>query len=395
MKKLLFAVLLICAAAFGSCGSAAGPSGNIGNYGYVLVDGNDIYYTKVIIGEMDYYGNIYKYNTVDQTEILVAETHVDYFSEMNAYLTLYNGYLYFLPYFLHDSVNESSPNIFRVIPDGKNTTPEPLLTYEASITFMQITGGKLYFYDDFDEMLYSMNPDGTNHKIICEDIMFGISISGNRAYYTDYEMLSSVNLYGGQPKLIFDFSELEDESIYLENIIVDGNYVYYLSDDFSHIGRIGTNGRNKKNIYTAELNEYICFFNISGDTLFVVSEDYGEEENYAVIAVNIKDGSAREVVSASENLGDILPLSIWGETIYFTGMPIYETIMDSDYVWFTVQKDGGSLAAWQPFNVVLEDWEAEYNWDFEYDYDDEEDFEDFEDFEEDDYDEEDRDFDDD
>jgi hypothetical protein len=352
-------ICLMIAAIAGSCGSESKiPLGNITNYGYILVEGNDIYYTKVIITDLSYYSNIYKYNTATKSEIVVAEIEVDYLNEMNAYLTLYNGELYFLPYFLHDSMNESSPNIYKVKPDGENIVPTALLKNEISCTFMQIKDGVLYYYDDIDGKLYSMKPDGTNRKVICEAVMDSISIEGSKAYFAEDELLMSVSLKGGEPAEIFDFFEL-DEGFFLKDIIADGNYIYYADDEYARVGRIRTNGKNNEIIYTAESGEYINFFNVSGDTVFMVVENYGTTKAYAILSVSAKGKEPRVVVSETENFGDILPISIWGDTIYLNAMPIYDTVLDSDYVWFTAKKTGSKPIPFKPFNVYDEFYDAE------------------------------------
>jgi len=355
MKKILalISTCLLIAVLAGSCGFESNiPAGNINNYGYVLVDGNDIYYTKVIITDLSYYSNIYKYNTANKSEIIVAEVEVDDSNEMNAYLTLYNGELYFLPYFLHDSMNESSPNIYKVKPDGENIVPTAILN-EISCTFMQIKGGVLYYYDDIDGKLYSMNPNGTNRKVVCEAAMLSISIEGSNAYFSEDEMLMSVNLKGGEPYAIFDFSEL-DEGFFLKDIVAEGSYIYYLDDEKTCIGKIGTNGKNNEIIYTAEAGEYIHFFNVSGDSVFIVVENYLTTKDFAILSVSAKGGEPRVIVSETENLGDILPVSIWGDTLYLNGMPLYDTILGSAYVWFTVRNNGGKLIPFKPFKVYNE-----------------------------------------
>ena len=320
-------------------------SGNITNYGYVLAEGNELYYTKVIMTDISCYSNIYRYNTGTKKEELVAEVEADYFNEMNAYLTLHNGWLYFLPSFLHDSQKESAPNIYRVKADGESAEPEALLEGSASVTFMQIKGGVLYYYDDAEERLYSMSPNGTNRRGVCEAVMDSISISGSKAYFADYELLYQVSLKGGEPELIFDFSTLED-MIYLRDISVSGEYIYYLDDEGTCIGRIRTDGKGNEYIYTAESGEYIEFFNMDGNKIYIVVDDYGEEQAYAIIEVSTNGMEIKTVVSDSENFGDILPLSIWGDTIYFIGMYLFEET-ESKYVWFTVSKSGGNLTAWQ------------------------------------------------
>ena len=350
MKKILF-ILLGCIA-LSSCGAGSAnqiSAGNITNYGYVLADGGDIYYTKVAVREMNYYSNIYKYNTVSEKDEIIAEVEADYFNEMNAYLTLHDGYLYFLPYFLHESQKESSPNIYRVKPDGENIEPEALFENDISCTFMQIKDGVLYYYDDGEETLYSMNPDGTNRRAVCNAVMDSISIDGGSVYFADYELLYHVSLKGGEPELIFDFSAL-DEAVSLKDIIISGEYIYYLEYDGARVGRIRTDGKGRENIYTAEPGGYLEFFNVDADKIYIVIDGYGKEDAYAILEMNAGGGEVKTVVSDAENFGDILPLAIWGDTIYFSGMYRFEPT-DSKYVWFTVNKSGGNLTAWQPFSV--------------------------------------------
>ena len=362
MKKslLLICVCAIIAVFAASCGGEIQiPAGNINSYGYVLVDGSDIYYTKVIMTDISYYSNIYKYNTATKKDEIVAEVEVDYFSEMNAYLTMHGGYLYFLPYSsFHESPYESSPNIYRVKPDGENIEPEALLEGRASVTFMQIKGGVLYYYDDDTETLYSMSPNGTNRRVVCEAVMDSISISGGKAYFVEDELLMSVSLKGGEPQFLFDFWELDD-GFYLKDIVAEGNYIYYADDEYSRIGRIRTNGKNNEILYTAEEEEYIIFFNVSGESIFIVMENYGKTKNFAIISVSTKGGAPRLVISDAENFEEILPLSIWGETIYFNAGMEKEIVMESDYAWFTVRKGGGKPIPFRPFTLYDEFYDAE------------------------------------
>jgi hypothetical protein len=381
MKKSLL-LILVCALAVVTLGSCGGgieiPAGNINNYGYVLVDGNDMYYTKVIMTDFSYYGNIYRYNMNTQIETLIAQTEVDFPNEMNAFMTLYDGHLYFLPYFLNDSIKEASTNIYRIKLDNsedRNIIPEPLFEEEISCTFMQIVKGTLYYYDDMEGILYSMKPDGTNRKTVAEAAMDIITIRGNNAYFMDFDMLYSVSLRGGEPRLVFDFSDIDGEgtAIYLKDIIADGNYIYFLDDSFSKIGRIRNNGRNFEEIYTVPDGsvEYVVFLNISGDTLFFVAENYGEEGACAILSLSTKGGEPKVIVSDSVSFEDILPFSIWGDVIYFCGMPRYDTIMDSHYVWFTVRRNGERLGPFKPFSEDNPDYDAD-DWDLDEDeYEDE------------------------
>ena len=347
---LMTAVLASVAAVSSSCGkNIASTSGNVSNYGYVLADGGDVYYTKIIEDGNSYYSNIYKRNIQNGGEILVASTEVEYPREMNGFLTIDGGELYFLSNYLNDSVIQASPNISRVNPDGRHIKPEKLFQDDISCAFMQIVNGVIYYYDDAEQAIYRMNTDGTQKKFICSAVASGIAIGGGRIYYGEYEKLMEVGENGGTPKELRDFS---DENFYIQSIVLDGDYIYYLDDSYSKIGRIKTDGSENKELYavSGDSSEYIKYFNINNGVVYFVAENYGEESNYAVLSLNPGSKSPKLIVSDKNELGDIWPLAIWNDVIYFAGMPSFETILDSDYVWFTVHKSGGKISPFQPLN---------------------------------------------
>jgi len=376
-KRVLSVVLIaaVCAAmamATGSCGRGSTVSaGNINNFGYLLVDGQHIFFTQVTITDFGYYSHIYRYHTVSKEEIPVARMEVDFPNEMNAFMSIHGNYLYFLPYFLHESMKEVSPNIYRVRTDGSNTTPEPLFDEEMSIMFMQIEGGLIYFYDDYLGALFSMNPDGSDRRVIAEAPMDSLTIAGGTVFFADNEHLMSVPLRGGEITEIFDFSTFGANGVFLRHIVAEGNYIYFSDDDFSMVGRIRNNGRSEPEIIyrtNPDTLEYVAFFNVSGNNVFMVVENFGPEQNFAILSVPVSGGEPRVIVSDAESLGDILPISIWNNVIYFAGMPIYVTVMDSDYVWFSVGVDGGRFGPWQPFSIADEsamwdDWgDDDWGW---------------------------------
>lgn len=350
----LIALVLILTLITLSCGSgifgetnSITSSGNTSNYGYVLVDRDDIYYTKIVMSGINYYSNIYKYNMKNNKEILIASSEADFPNEMNGFLSLDGGNLYFLTNYLNNSVKEASANISKVKPDGKDIQPIQLFEEDISCAFMQIVSGVIYYYDDIEQAIYSMNTNGTGKKFLCEAAASGIAIGNNKIYYSEYEKLMEIGINGGEPNEIYDFS---DDNFYIDSIILDGEYIYYLDDSYSFIGRVKTDGSDNKEIFKVndDSYEYINCFNINGGTLYIVLENYGEESNYAVLSIIPGSHSPKLIVSDKNDLGDISPLAIWNDTIYFIGMPIYDTILDSDYVWFTVKKSGGKIAPFQP-----------------------------------------------
>jgi len=350
-KKLalcfIISAVIFAGLAAPSCGKSVAPtSGNVSNYGYILTDGNDIYYTKIVEDEQgDFYSNIYKYNTKNGSEVLIAENEADSMYDLNAYLSLDGGYLYFLPNFLHKSVKEVSDNIYRVKPDGKNTKPEPLFEENINVSFMHVSNGTIFYYDDAESAIYKMKTDGTRRQLICEAFISGIAVGKDKIYYSEFELLMAVGVNGGEPEEIFDF---EDFDIYIEYLVLDGDYLFYLDDNQSTLGRIKVNGTENRTLYTYD---YIEHFNISGGTLYFIVDEYGSTGNYAVLSIVPGSRSPRVIVSDKEDLGEISPLAIWGGTVYFIGFPSSETIMDSDEVWFTVDISGDEIKPFQPLNV--------------------------------------------
>ena len=365
-RGVLFLLLtcIICIAILGtlsSCGrNISVSSGNISNFGYVLVDDGNIYYTKIVESALGYYSNIYKYNIKTQSEILVASTEAYYHNEMNGFLAMDNGELYFLTNYLNDSIIEASVNISKITPDGKNIEPTLLFDEEISCTFLQIVNGIIYYYDDMDQAIYKMNTDGTNKMFICDALVSGIAVDKGNIYYAEYDTIMKVSTKGGEPTIVYEFS---DEGLYIESIVLDGNYIYYLDDSYSLIGRMKTDGSKNQTVYTAgeQTNEYIEYFNVNRGVVYIVAENYAEDAIYSVLSVTPGNKTVKQIVSHKSELGDISPLAIWNDTIYFTGMPMSDTILDSVYVWFTVKKSGGILTPFQPLSEYSDKFEELLN----------------------------------
>jgi len=355
IKKFKFSSLCVILAAIAvfsavtpSCGkkSVASTSGNISNYGYILANGTEIYYTKVISDEYgNYYSNIYKYDTAAQTEMIVSSVEADSMVSMNAYLSLDGGYLYFLPNFIHKTEKGVSDNIYRVKPDGVNTSPEPLFEDPIQCSFMHISNGTIFYYDESEYAIYRMKTDGTKKQLICEAYAEGITVGAGKIYYAEFELLMEVSTNGGEPRELYDFT---DHNLYVEYLILDGDYLYYLDDNQSELGRIRIDGTDHKTLYSYT---YIEYFNINGGVLYFVVDEYGSDANYAVLSIVPGGRSAKVIVSDKEELGYISPISIWDNTVYFIGMNSYETIMDSDDVWYKVGVSGGAIEPFQPLNV--------------------------------------------
>ena len=322
-------------------------SGNISNYGYVLVDDDDIYYTKIIETPLMYYSNIYKYNISTRTETLVAVTETYYPNEMNSFLTMYNGELYFLANYQSDLTKKSSPNIYKVTPDGRITEPVKLLEENISCAFMQISDGMIYYYDDYEQAIYKTDINGTQKEFLCGAVISGMAVGNGKIYYAEYGRIMQISTKGGEPSEVCDFS---DDRFYIESIVLEGDHIYYSDDSYFFIGRVRTDGNRNQIIYKANeaKNEYIDSFNVNGGVVYIVSENYSKDSMYSVLLVTPGIRIIKQIISSKNEFGYIAPLAIWDDTIYFLGMQLYEVVLDSDYVWFTVKKSGGRLSPFQP-----------------------------------------------
>ena len=347
---ILLAAALIFSGIFSSCGDSKLPSsvttpGNVASFGYLLVDNDDVYYTKTLIDGDKYYSSIYKYNTKNKTDIPVAVMEevydLDLRYEMNAYMSIYEGELYFLARFSDDSNQKWSPNIYKVKTDGKDAAPVPLFENDISCAFMQIVDGMIYYYDTQDSVLYRMKPDGTKREVIFEDDTEVIAIGKEKIYYANYDnMLMEVGINGGYPAEIYDFDR---DSI--EELVLEGNYLYYILDEKTFIGRIKTDGSERRDdIYkvSAASNAWILSFNISEETIYFVLDEYGQTGDYAVLSI-VPGSREKVIVKDSYEFLDISPLAIWGNTVYFFGVT-----MESEDSWYTVSKNGGETAEFQP-----------------------------------------------
>ncbi|MCL2095700.1 MAG: DUF5050 domain-containing protein [Oscillospiraceae bacterium] len=348
LSACLCAVIVFAAFASSSCASVTATSGNSANYGYVLAAGNYIYYTKITGDESgDYFNNIYRYNAKNDTEIIVASMEAESPYELNGYLSLDGGWLYFLPNFIHDSANPAAANIYRVKPDGKNTSPEALFPEDISCAYMHIQNGVIFYYDDYDEAIYRVKTNGSNHQLIAEAYVTGIAVGKNQIYYAEDELLMSVGVNGGTPVEVYNF---EEHDFYIDYLVLDGNYLYYLDDGQSRIGRLDITSKDNRTIFT---HTYIEHFNISDGQVYFVVDEYGSSGDYSILSLTPGARNPNILVGETDELGYISPVSIFGDTIYYIGMPYADTIMDSDYVWFRASLTGSAGVPFQPVNIDL------------------------------------------
>ena len=376
-SAVLMIVSILCTALL-SCGkSVSVPVGNSINYGYALVDGVDFYYSKTVINGGDYYSCIYKYNMSTGEDVLVSMVDGEDSNIMNAYLTLDKGNLYFLTNYLHESYLEAAIDISYVKPD--ENTPENVSTIfdeDISCRYMQIIDGVIYYYDDWEEMIYRVNTDGSDKKAICEAAIMSDSImcvDGKKIYYGEDTMIYQVGTGGGTPKVIFDSEQVyEDDYFYIGYLMADKNYIYYMDDYKTFIGRMSANGKNDEVLYTAPETSYIESFNVSDGVVYFVLDT---DDTYEIMSITPGSSTPKVIVDRNNYYAEILPVSIWGDNIYYLALPAYETIMDSDYVWFTVKKSGGNVSPIRPFTVESDTFGYEEEWDEDADWEEDDDAE--------------------
>ncbi|GHV13326.1 hypothetical protein FACS1894219_07970 [Clostridia bacterium] len=357
IKKIttLALVFVLALSAMAACTSSGGgvssvPSGNTANYGLTLVDGDYLYYTKVVQNSnTEYSGNIYRRNLKDKSEKVVSTLPAENMSVTNAYLTLSGGKLYFLPNYIADSVMSFSDNIYYVPADASATTPKKLLKGTASVSFMQATSSGIVFVNDADGSINTVPFTGGDRTTIVSDAtVIGITVVDSTIYYIDYDLFMSVPVAGGEPKQIADYS---DDDYSMTKLSYDNGYIYYQLDDNVSIGRVKTDGSSRDQVYQATGDAYIEQYNVSGGTVYFVVDEYGNTGDYAVLSVTAGSKSTKLVVSDEHEFGSISPLTIWNNTIYFYAAPRNYDIEGSFDGWFTVGIGGGKPEVLAPFNV--------------------------------------------
>lgn len=321
---------------------------NASNYGYTTVLGQDIFYSKVILNDIYLYSNIYKYNSATNTETLLLKNDAYDINELNAFISPYKDKVFFLKNYLHDSVQGFSDNIYYVKTDGSAVDPEKLLTEDVVCSFMQIYDEKIYFYDEAQQMFYSVNIDGTEKKEICAAVTARICINEKYIYYIEYDTIFRVSLNGGKPETIIACSESE-ESFYPNELAVDSGYIYVIDDTYTYIKRIRINDKSIENLYEVMSGDtaYISHLNVSDGIIYFIIDSYGNDGKYAILSLVPGSGSPNEVVSGSNLYIDILPFTIWENIIYYYACP-NDTIMNSDYILYTVPVTGGKPKPFKP-----------------------------------------------
>lgn len=353
-KKILLTVLalsFIFSAA--SCGGGkVHKSGENNNYGYTLLDGEDLYFTKVVVkDDLYYYSCLYKRNLRTKEETLINITECDYLNEVNAFVNIAGNDVLFLTNYVYDSFAGVSDNITKVKKTG--IEPTHILQEDVDCALMQVVGNDVYFYDEIEQVIYKTDKNGKTPKAICEASTNSFFVQGTRLYFSDFEYIYAVSTSGGEPFVIFDSSE---EGYYIDKITYGNGYIYFIDDSYSSIRRVKASAKNKiesELLYEADLNknvyiERIYYYN---KELYFTLDCYGKDENYAVLAYNPATAKTRVVVSDAEEFIEISPFSIWKDTLYFYAMTSSENIMESDWVWYTVPAAGGKATPFSPLYV--------------------------------------------
>lgn len=353
-KKIILTTLILSFIfSIAACGSGAvHTSGENNSFGYTLLDGDDLYYTKVVVKEdVYYYSCLYKRNLKTKEETLINITECDYLNEVNSFINIAGSDILFLTNYVYDSSYGVSDNITKVKKTGME--PSLLLEEDSDCALMQVVGSDVYYYDESEQIIYKTDKNGSSPKKICEASTNSFFVQGSKLYFSDFEYIYSVSASGGEPSVIFESTE---EGYYVDQITYGNGYIYFIDDSFSSIRRIKGSAKNiteSELLYEADMNkntyiERIYYYN---KELYFTLDCYGANDNYAVLAYNPATSNTRVVVSDTEDFIEISPFSIWNDTVYFYAMTSNENIMDSDWVWYTVPASGGKATPFSPLYV--------------------------------------------
>ncbi|MBQ6180834.1 MAG: DUF5050 domain-containing protein [Ruminococcus sp.] len=253
-------------------GSSEGGASNIANGGYACSDGDKIYYSdaskfysvkngrSTVIGNysahyMNMVGNdIYLCNgSADNCICVVKRDGSDFRVLRNSYcyeLTYYDGWLYF------SEVDGNTNYICRMKPDGSEYTR----LKQVKAWYMCLYAGNIYYVNyDNNYSLDVMPVSGGNNSTLIFFPTSDLCIAGGRLYYSsdrDLRWLYSINPDGSDMKLV--------RSEYTKHTNIMGDNIY-CTDSSDHLVVMGLNGNSSK-VYS-ELG-YISFPVMTGSTLF-------------------------------------------------------------------------------------------------------------------------------
>ncbi|WP_068747971.1 DUF5050 domain-containing protein [Thermovenabulum gondwanense] len=279
-------------------------SSNLVNYGYVVRDGDWIYYIITTNTEKNVgYGISYLYRAKpngSQKKLLYS------LKGFICDLQIVNNKIYFVA----GELNE--PDVYRMNTDGTGKIAlSTHKTQEDKIWEIVVYGDYIYYKKD--NGLYKMNLDGSNPVKILdrEDIFEIISVEGNKIYFTIWDDLYSINTDGTNFKRLISNAH---------NYIVSNGFVYYtdfISFKETIIGKLdlstGTETILKKFEYTSDIGlSAIDRINVNGEWIY-----YNDNFNKQIRRMKI-DGTNDTVVSNISNVkGEIIGIYIAGDWIFY------------------------------------------------------------------------------
>nr|AGS52675.1 basic protein [uncultured bacterium contig00045] len=193
--------------------------------------------------------------------------------------------------------------------------------------------GRVYYSNtSANGELYSMNPDGTDARIVCGDVALFINALGDRLYYVNLGegfTLHTVKTDGT------DRQKLGDDAAY--NVTLYGDRLYYtnLSDDYN-LYTIKTDGTDIDKLYAQGVES----INAAYGTLYLST---WTPDGFVIYGMDLDaDGSGSgEVFSAKRSSLDIA----YSTGVYAAGGRLYLIASDSgnNYTLYSMDLGGGDL----------------------------------------------------
>lgn len=178
----------------------------------------------------------------------------------------------------------------------KDGTVETLV--ESDCGSMIVSNGVIYYIkaDGDASKIHSMNVDGSDAKILSDNIASGLNVNEGFIYYinnSDSGKIHKMKLDGSEDQEVTDRRNIQE-------LLVDGSYIYYISSssDGNHIYRISKSGGEEEKISgdscsNINVNDgQLFYYNASDDALCYSGPDGSNETvlyNGKLNAVNVID----------------------------------------------------------------------------------------------------------
>ena len=249
---------------------------NLNNFGYAAHDGENLYFAFIN-------KRLCKYSLVDHTmtELLAINAQS---------LNVLDGWIYYLNVGDLFNDNGDSFSIYKVDVNGNGNQK----ISDIRATFLYVQDDIIYakgIYEEFNCNIYTMNLDGSNAEVLCNQEVESFYLHDGHIYFTESlpwdgtepivnSRLSKMSLDSGEQSVLVEgFCRIEWFTIHEDNIffVAAGNlYKMGLSEQELKMGRLGQTLQS--------VAEFGCVFsswvfNVHGEAIYYTTSDLSES-NY-------------------------------------------------------------------------------------------------------------------